>query len=304
MELSSSLFKSGDNTIAVEIHNNSYTSSDQFWDAELLTTIGSASDEIVSPDPVIDIKEENNKQSLIACFTPLSEEAQAEQGITPVRINEISAANGIYVNDYFKRNDWVELYNTTSQPVDVEGMFLSDNEADPKKYQITKGETKAETVIPAHGHLIVWCDKLETETLLHANFKLDADGGLVMLTAADESWTDKVTYGLMKEDQTVGRYPDGTSDIFVYTGNVNGISIGDKVAFQASKVTYNGVPEATTVTDLSVESSGNNVSYPEASDITTTIDTYESPSCIFVALVLRIKIIWRQRRDMRKSFIT
>lgn len=35
-----------------------------------------------------------------------------------------------------------------------------------------------------------------------------------------------------------------------------------------------------------------------------TIDTYESPSCIFVALVLRIKIIWRQRRDMRKSFIT
>ena len=39
MELSSSLFKSGDNTIAVEIHNNSYTSSDQFWDAELLTTI-------------------------------------------------------------------------------------------------------------------------------------------------------------------------------------------------------------------------------------------------------------------------
>ena len=215
MELSSSLFKSGDNTIAVEIHNNSYTSSDQFWDAELLTTIGSASDEIVSSDPVIDLTADNNKQSLIACFTPLSEEAQAEQGITPVRINEISAANGIYVNDYFKRNDWVELYNTTSQPVDVEGMFLSDNEADPKKYQITKGETKAETVIPAHGHLIVWCDKLETETLLHANFKLDADGGIVMLTAADGSWTDKVTYGLMKEDETVGRYPDGTSDIFV-----------------------------------------------------------------------------------------
>ena len=164
---------------------------------------------------MIDLQAENNKQSLIACFTPLSEEARAEQGITPVRINEISAANGIYVNDYFKRNDWVELYNTTSQPVDVEGMFLSDNEADPKKYQITKGETKAETIIPAHGHLIVWCDKLETETLLHANFKLDADGGIVMLTAADGSWTDKVTYGLMKEDETVGRYPDGTSDIFV-----------------------------------------------------------------------------------------
>ena len=215
LELSSSLFKSGNNTIAVEVHNNSYTSSDQFWDAELLTTIGSASDEMISTDPVIDLKAESSKQSLIACFTPLSEEEQAAQGITPIRINEISAANGIYVNDYFKRNDWVELYNTTNQPVDVEGMFLSDKETDPKKYKITRGETKAETVIPAHGHLVIWCDKLEPASLLHANFKLDADGGIVMLTAADESWTDKISYGLMSEDQTVGRYPDGSSDIFV-----------------------------------------------------------------------------------------
>lgn len=255
MELSSSLFKSGDNTIAVEIHNNSYTSSDQFWDAELLTTIGSASDEIVSSDPVIDLTADNNKQSLIACFTPLSEEAQAEQGITPVRINEISAANGIYVNDYFKRNDWVELYNTTSQPVNVEGMFLSDNEADPKKYQITKGETKAETVIPAHGHLIVWCDKLETETLLHANFKLDADGGLVMLTAADESWTDKVTYGLMKEDQTVGRYPDGTSDIFV----MNNPTIAKTNIYSSYATT---VPQETAIQNLMADCNDDvNVSY-------------------------------------------
>ena len=255
MELSSSLFKSGDNTIAVEIHNNSYTSSDQFWDAELLTTIGSASDEIVSSDPVIDLTADNNKQSLIACFTPLSEEAQAEQGITPVRINEISAANGIYVNDYFKRNDWVELYNTTSQPVDVEGMFLSDNEADPKKYQITKGETKAETVIPAHGHLIVWCDKLETETLLHANFKLDADGGLVMLTAADGSWTDKVTYGLMKEDQTVGRYPDGTSDIFV----MNNPTIAKTNIYSSYATT---VPQETAIQNLMADCNDDvNVSY-------------------------------------------
>ena len=255
MELSSSLFKSGDNTIAVEIHNNSYTSSDQFWDAELLTTIGSASDEIVSPDPVIDLQAENNKQSLIACFTPLSEEAQAEQGITPVRINEISAANGIYVNDYFKRNDWVELYNTTSQPVDVEGMFLSDNEADPKKYQITKGETKAETIIPAHGHLIVWCDKLETETLLHANFKLDADGGIVMLTAADGSWTDKVTYGLMKEDETVGRYPDGTSDIFV----MNNPTIAKTNIYSSYATT---VPQETAIQNLMADCNDDvNVSY-------------------------------------------
>lgn len=35
-----------------------------------------------------------------------------------------------------------------------------------------------------------------------------------------------------------------------------------------------------------------------------TVDIYGSSSCVFMTLVLWIKIIWRQRRDMRKSFIT
>jgi hypothetical protein len=50
---------------------------------------------------------------------------------------------------------------------------------------------------------------------LHADFKLDADGGDVILTAADESWCDQITYTLHQGDQTVGRYPDGNADVFV-----------------------------------------------------------------------------------------
>jgi hypothetical protein len=136
----------------------------------------------------------------------------------------VSAANGIYVNEYFKRNDWVELYNTTDEPIDVAGMYLSDNPGKPQKYQITDGgqiewsdgaqREPASTVIPAHGHLIVWCDKLETLSQLHASFKLDADGGDVLLTASDESWTDRFTYGPMRPDETAGRFPDGTDEIF------------------------------------------------------------------------------------------
>ena len=215
IELPSSLFKSGNNTIAVEIHNNSYTSSDQYWAAELLTSVESSSSEIVSTDPVMNLTANNSKQTLVACFTPLSSEEQVANGVTPVRINEVSAANDIYVNEYFKRNDWVELYNTTDQPIDVEGMYLSDNAKKPQKYQIGKGESVASTIIPAHGYLVVWCDKLEPQSQLHASFKLDADGGDVLLTAADESWTDVLTYTVHNEDQTVGRYPDGSNQVFV-----------------------------------------------------------------------------------------
>ena len=215
LDISSSLFKSGDNVIAVEIHNNSYTSSDQYWDAELLTTMGSASEEFVSTDPILELSSSDNTVSLVASFTPLSDAERAAQGLTPVRINEVSAQNSIYVNDFFKRNDWLELYNTTNSPIDVEGMYLTNTPNNPRKYKITKGDTQAKTIIPAYGHLIIWCDNLEPESQLHANFKLDNISGTLVLTAADESWSDQFVYTRHEGDQTVGRYPDGAAEVYV-----------------------------------------------------------------------------------------
>ena len=252
IDLSPTLFKSGSNTIAVEIHNNSYTSSDQYWDGELLTSVGSTTDELVSTDPVLNLTAESGKQTFVACFTPQSAEEQTVQGITPVRINEVSASNGIYVNEYFKRDDWVELYNTTNAPIDVEGMYLTDKESKPKKYQITKGETNASTIIPAHGYLIVWCDKLEPVTQLHADFKLAAEGGIVMLTAADGSWSDLLTYTEHQEDQTVGRYPDGASDVFVM--NVPTIA---KANITTSYLTAVSQPQETGIRDLMADAAEN-----------------------------------------------
>ena len=153
--------------------------------------------------------------NLTATFTKLSDSEKNAQGITPVRINEVSADDGIYVNDYFKRKDWVELYNTTDQSVNVEGMYLSDKPEDPKKYQISKDNSQASTTIPAHGYLIVWCDKESPLSQLHASFKLDKDGGEIVLTAADESWADHFVYAAHTSDQTVGRYPDGSSQVYV-----------------------------------------------------------------------------------------
>ena len=215
IEISSSLFKSGDNVIAVEIHNNKADSRDIFWAAEVFTTMGSTSGDFVSTDPVINLSSSDNTVSFIACFTPISDAEKAAQGLTPVRINEVSAQNGIYVNEQFKRNDWLELYNTTGNPIDVEGMYLTNSPKNPKKYKITKGDSQAGTIIPAHGYLVIWCDGLETVSQLHANFKLDNNKGDLVLTAADESWSDQFTYTRHNGDQTVGRYPDGAAEVFM-----------------------------------------------------------------------------------------
>ena len=169
-------------------------------------------DEIVSTEAEMELPSDATV-SLVACFEALSDDQLMAQGINPVRINEVSAANSIYANEFWKRNDWVELYNTTNKDIDVAGMYLSDNANKPKKYQIAANGIS--TIVPAHGYLIVWCDKLEPESQLHASFKLAAEGGDVLLTAADESWCDHFVYTEHKGDETVGRYPDGAAEVYV-----------------------------------------------------------------------------------------
>ena len=185
--------------------------------------------------------------SLTATFTPLTNEERLAQGIVPVRINEVSAANGIYVNEYFKRNDWVELYNTTDEDIDVSGMYLSDNLNKPKKFQITSNGD-ASTVIPAHGYLIVWCDKLDTQSQLHASFKLAAEGGDVLLTADDESWSDRFTYTEMKSDETAGRYPDGGNHVI--TMNVPTIAKANITSSYAIRINQ---PSQTGINDIAAD---------------------------------------------------
>ena len=202
-------------------------------------------DEVVSTSAEMELPEDATI-SLVACFEPLSDQQRLAQGITPVRINEISAANSIYANEYWKRNDWVELYNTTDKAIDVAGMYLSDNINKPKKYQIAADGIS--TVIPAHGYLIVWCDKLYPESQLHAEFKLASEGGDVLLTAADESWCDHFVYTEHKGDETVGRYPDGAPEVYVM--NIPTIA---KSNIMSSYLTAVEQPVITGIRDLMAE---------------------------------------------------
>lgn len=209
--LAANLFRQGTNVIAVEVHNYSATDPDLYWDASLTVSYSLKEDErIVSTNPEYTLPEFEDF-ALQAIFEK-DEPAWATR--KPIRINEVSASNEIYINDYWKKNDWIELYNTTDEAVDVAGMYVSDNIAEPLKYRIPTYE-KISTVIPAHGYLVVWCDKLEPLTQLHSNFKLSGEEGYVLLTDADELWSDTLHYCEQALDQTVGRFPDGYADVFL-----------------------------------------------------------------------------------------
>jgi hypothetical protein len=210
------LLRKGENIIAVEVHNNVPGSTDIYWDAEISYSITSGT-AIVSRERTLRLDTDANTQ-VQAVFKPLHPDCLVAAGAPPVVVNEVSAGNSVAANEYGKRNDWIELYNTTDQDIDLEGMFLTDDPAVPEKYQITAVANSSfftlhssfSTIIPAHGYYIVWADNLDPLRELHAGFKLANSGEQsVTLTAADHSWSDCLTYQPHKGDESVGRYPDG-----------------------------------------------------------------------------------------------
>lgn len=206
----------GSNVIAIDVHNTSATSSDIYFEAWLTKNTLPEGDDIISTNETFCLtdKEGIGTYTLTAVYDAIEGEVKRnEDGATPIRINEVSAGNDIYVNEYTKKNDWVELYNTTNAPVDVAGMYLSDNDRKPQKWQISKTSangTEINTVVPANGRLIVWCDDLAPISQLHSGFKLsNADGACVSIQAEDGRWADHMQYLEQPRWYTYGRYPDG-----------------------------------------------------------------------------------------------
>ena len=208
-----SLFKKGRNVIAVEVHNNNGNSSDIYFDASLSLSTYNGENSYISLDEEFQMPTTGNL-SLTACYEPLTEEELAETYTTPVKVNEVCASNSIYVNEYFEKNDWIELYNTTDKDFDIAGMYISDNIKKPLKYQIpTDGIVN--TIIKPHGHMVIWADKLEPLSQLHTSFKLGAEGGEVVLTSADQTWCDTLVYAAHNGDFSVGLYPDGGTNAYI-----------------------------------------------------------------------------------------
>ena len=141
---------------------------------------------------------------------------KSEIAVPHILINEISAGNDIFVNDYWKKADWIELYNNSDQDYDLTGLYLSDNPDNTHKYQIPQNEN-VNTIIPAFGYKVIWCDGKESETQIHASFKLkNEDGAFISITDASGAWMDSLYYREQPRWFTFGRYPDGGNNLAMF----------------------------------------------------------------------------------------
>ncbi|HEY4417819.1 MAG TPA: lamin tail domain-containing protein, partial [Verrucomicrobiae bacterium] len=128
-----------------------------------------------------------------------------------VVINEWMAGNTHTLTDPLDSNkydDWFELYNYGSNPVNLTGYYLTTSASTPFQFQIPAGYT-----IPPHGFQLVWADKKTAAAPgdIHANFKLTKSGTSIGLYGADGNPVDFITFGSQTSDISQGRYPDGSA---------------------------------------------------------------------------------------------
>lgn len=119
-----------------------------------------------------------------------------------LRVTELMAANRGFVRDPFgDSDDWFEIKNEGTVPVDIGGMFVSADLGSPRKFRLP-GRTLA-----AGATLLVWADDETDEGTLHADFKLSADGEEIGLFETVDHGNGLIhgwKYGRMGSDQSMG----------------------------------------------------------------------------------------------------
>jgi Lamin Tail Domain/CotH kinase protein len=119
----------------------------------------------------------------------------------------VPATGGVVINEvrpYLATGGFVEFYNPTAAPVDLNGYYLSDTESNPLKYRIS-----LPTVVPAGGLATVGFSESNLST---------ASPVTVLLTQPD-GFTRQAGFssGMVPDGRSTGRKPDGGSVWALFT---------------------------------------------------------------------------------------
>jgi hypothetical protein len=164
--------------------------------------------------------------------------------IAGLYINELMAINRSVITDVNDQyDDWIELYNSTDSPIDLGGLYLTDDLSQLQLSQIPLTDA-ASTTIPAHGFLLFWADESREQGVLHINLKLSKAGeqlGLVQVIDGTPVLIDQLSYGPQTADVSYGRAEDGSDELISMTLPTPGERNTRKEQFGRGILLVNGV---------------------------------------------------------------
>ena len=132
----------------------------------------------------------------------------AQGSVNSVKINEwLADAVALFPNDF------VELMNTGTLPVNVGNGFVSDNPVEwPQHHQL-----RQLTFIAPSGYLYLHADSDPLQGPDHLAFKLASEQGEIGFFDSALHLVDGVVYGPQTSDISQGRTPNGTSDLAFFS---------------------------------------------------------------------------------------
>lgn len=133
---------------------------------------------------------------------------------TPGAINapalELGTPDGLRVNEWMawpsSGADWVELYNSGSAVVALDGLRLEDH---PGLSGLRAWSFAPLSFVGAAGFVVVTADGDPGKGPAHAGFQLASSGESLVLSRADGRWLDAVFFGAQVQGVSQGRLPDG-----------------------------------------------------------------------------------------------
>lgn len=117
-----------------------------------------------------------------------------------IEISEIMSGSVTWFADENGQcHDYIEIHNTSSQPVSLAGWYLTDDKSRLTRWQFP------DVTLPADGYLVVHCsgyDRRDNFSHLHTSFKISSKGGdTVVLTNAQGVTVDMVDVPALAADQ-------------------------------------------------------------------------------------------------------
>ena len=133
----------------------------------------------------------------------------APSASSPIKINEVCAGNSLFTDAYGLYSDWIELYNTSSEPVDISGYGIVDSAT-----KAFSGQWKfpAGAIVPANGYLAVFASNQieEKDGEYHADFAISKNGEVIALSNANGDLIDIINIPGVPDDQSYGYATDGS----------------------------------------------------------------------------------------------
>jgi hypothetical protein len=143
---------------------------------------------------------------------------------TPGAVNSPAATTGstttLVFNEWMTGSpdgaDWFELFNSGTSPVDISGLFLTD---DPSLAGVMRFRVAPLSFVAPRGFALFIADGDVSAGRNHVNFNLSSGGESLRLYTANSTLITAVYFGAQQPGVSQGRLPDGAAQVAEFDGS-------------------------------------------------------------------------------------